>query len=387
MMHINDKEYRSILDTVYDLNCCRDKETFLSVLMPSLINTFHADCATFHLVQGCAPRLQVVESRSFKSEQHSLSEDKYYPGLYAANYYHDSPLLNKAINSPGPVFKTGESISLKEWERSVLYNQFIAPQNLFWELFLPLRWKNNLEGMITLWRAREEGNYSSDDVSKAEILAPHLRLATHNIASLSQIYLDGLAAESGRPGPKSGLLLLDERLQPVYINEKARLICQCINQQPDSGGGLSPGCEFRLPFCLVQDCSGLLQSIKKDCLASAWPRERIVVVPGLSRYYLEIALIWKYAQFSSKPNFLILMNEIDADQPWDVSLQTRLKLSRREMEVIHLFSRGLSYDEIGARLFISKLTVHTHIKNIYRKTGDKNRLELYRLVQIENRDL
>ncbi|MCJ7653978.1 MAG: LuxR C-terminal-related transcriptional regulator, partial [Dehalococcoidia bacterium] len=48
--------------------------------------------------------------------------------------------------------------------------------------------------------------------------------------------------------------------------------------------------------------------------------------------------------------------------------------------VIYYLISGLSDDEIAKRLYISKLTVHTHIKNIYRKLGTKSRIELYRRV-------
>lgn len=42
-------------------------------------------------------------------------------------------------------------------------------------------------------------------------------------------------------------------------------------------------------------------------------------------------------------------------------------LSKRETEVLSLFSRGYSYSSIAERLFIAKETVKTHLKNIYQK--------------------
>lgn len=51
-------------------------------------------------------------------------------------------------------------------------------------------------------------------------------------------------------------------------------------------------------------------------------------------------------------------------------------LSRREEEVASLLLAGLSYREIGDRLFISLSTVKTHVERIYRKTGASNKMEL-----------
>jgi len=51
------------------------------------------------------------------------------------------------------------------------------------------------------------------------------------------------------------------------------------------------------------------------------------------------------------------------------------KLSERELQVLALFARGFSEEEIGERLFISRATVHNHTTHIYTKlnfTGKTN---------------
>lgn len=45
------------------------------------------------------------------------------------------------------------------------------------------------------------------------------------------------------------------------------------------------------------------------------------------------------------------------------------KLSEREIQVIALFVKGYSEEDIGERLFISKSTVHNHTSHIYTKLG------------------
>jgi len=50
-------------------------------------------------------------------------------------------------------------------------------------------------------------------------------------------------------------------------------------------------------------------------------------------------------------------------------------LSARELEVLNLISRGLSYSEVATTLSISPTTVPVHIRNIYRKLQSKNRSE------------
>ncbi|HKR52531.1 MAG TPA: helix-turn-helix transcriptional regulator [Pseudonocardiaceae bacterium] len=59
----------------------------------------------------------------------------------------------------------------------------------------------------------------------------------------------------------------------------------------------------------------------------------------------------------------------------------RSELTRREDEVLHLVLDGLSNDEIAARLAISRRTVETHLRTLFRKTGVSRRAQLAVLYQ------
>ncbi|HVN24431.1 MAG TPA: helix-turn-helix transcriptional regulator [Syntrophorhabdales bacterium] len=51
-------------------------------------------------------------------------------------------------------------------------------------------------------------------------------------------------------------------------------------------------------------------------------------------------------------------------------------LTKREIDVIRCVCQGLTNDEIGKRLYISRFTVETHLKNVFDKTGVKHRAGL-----------
>jgi DNA-binding CsgD family transcriptional regulator len=51
-------------------------------------------------------------------------------------------------------------------------------------------------------------------------------------------------------------------------------------------------------------------------------------------------------------------------------------LTAREVEVTRLVARGLSTDEIAARLFLSRHTIRDHLKAIFEKVGVSSRGEL-----------
>lgn len=51
------------------------------------------------------------------------------------------------------------------------------------------------------------------------------------------------------------------------------------------------------------------------------------------------------------------------------------RLGPREVEVLQSLAGGRSRKQIAAALFISPLTVHTHLKNIYVKLDAHNQIE------------
>jgi ATP/maltotriose-dependent transcriptional regulator MalT len=48
-------------------------------------------------------------------------------------------------------------------------------------------------------------------------------------------------------------------------------------------------------------------------------------------------------------------------------MDTTIRLTSRETDVLRLLARGCSYSQVGDRLGISLHTVTSHVKNVYRK--------------------
>jgi DNA-binding CsgD family transcriptional regulator len=380
MTVVTGKDYRGILDLVYSANHCQDMESLVGTLCQSMIQSFHSECVTFHLIRGFPWHVNVVESRSFKSDYHNLYEDKHYPALYKDGYFQYSPLLKAASTSSKTVFKIGNSISTKDWEMSNYYNDFILPQHLYWELFLALRWKNNLKGMMTLWRSRQQTDYKPGDIARAEILAPHLTLAIRNVSTLSKI--NGWRKKLSADEPNNeGLLLLDHKFRPVYANARAREICLYLyNNLPSDTANIEKG-EFPVPSIIIKDCAELLNLIKVESQYISWPKERIVFAENGKQFRSECTLVWKADKLHSVPNFMVTLSDLTGKNTLESTLQARFHLSRREIDIIYCVITDMSYGETAEKLYISKLTVHTHIKNIYRKLGVRNKIELYRRIQ------
>ena len=72
---------------------------------------------------------------------------------------------------------------------------------------------------------------------------------------------------------------------------------------------------------------------------------------------------------------LITKKMLDAFVGWEDE-ENKYNLSRREREVLKLAAQGLNNAELAKRLFISRYTVQTHMKNISQKLDIHNRQEL-----------
>jgi DNA-binding CsgD family transcriptional regulator len=300
--------------------------------------------------------------------------------LYKDSFYQHSPLLKEAISSSKTVLKFGESISLRDWERSDFYNNLIRPQHLYWELFLTLRWKSNLVGMITFWRSKKQPDYEDREVLKATRLASHLGVVVHNICLISQINTRESHFLSADEADSEGLLCLDHKFRPSFFNTKARDIClQLLGRIPHDASDLERG-EFPIPSCIIRDCSDLLDLLKTEGQPTLSPKERIVSTESGQSFRIECSLTWKGDPISSTPNFMVTLSDLTDEKKLEIAFQTRFQLTRRELDVICYLTKGLSDNEIGEKLYISRQTVHTHTKNIYKKLGAKSRIELYRRV-------
>ena len=58
----------------------------------------------------------------------------------------------------------------------------------------------------------------------------------------------------------------------------------------------------------------------------------------------------------------------------DMSAKGKGLISRREAEILSLYAEGLTSDDIAERLFLSPMTVATHVRNAIRKLGARGRL-------------
>jgi DNA-binding CsgD family transcriptional regulator len=114
--------------------------------------------------------------------------------------------------------------------------------------------------------------------------------------------------------------------------------------------------------------------------------ETVLIGAGVLRYeigafsffYFLLNILWLY--FVSRYLYFPEIKIIDETNALE-NYSTIYNISSREKEVAQLLMEGLSYREIGAKLFISYETVKSHVNNIYIKSKVKSKMELAGLIR------
>ena len=58
-----------------------------------------------------------------------------------------------------------------------------------------------------------------------------------------------------------------------------------------------------------------------------------------------------------------------------MKMDSNVKLTNRENEILQLLAKGMNRNEIAAKLFISDETVKIHTKKFYRKLKARNKID------------
>jgi two-component system NarL family response regulator len=122
-------------------------------------------------------------------------------------------------------------------------------------------------------------------------------------------------------------------------------------------------------------------SEEENLLGTAQARARGYVLKGVSTPTLIAAIrkvnaggIWVDKELPGGADFeRITKNEsLSAGRPANETVEA---LTKRELEILRLVAEGLSNEEIGKKIFISRKTVKTHLRNIFDKLQVHNRFK------------
>jgi DNA-binding CsgD family transcriptional regulator len=289
---------------------------------------------------------------------------------YRRYYWRIDPFYRKYAEQESSnlsdVLTTEDVVSFRNLVRTEYYNDFLKPQSIHHQMTIHLKSGKNILGVVALFRGRGARRFSTQDKLKAFVTAPYLCGALKAaIASEKNRALESVILSVIPDLPYKGLVILDRFLEPIYQDEKAVSILSTLGGTKGKNAPVQaiPRVIYRYcresAVCFHESRDAGIQEHQFDLL-SRGSRQKISVKVRLIR------------DKNNEPLFLLFFDP--EEQILCMSRYLHSKgLTRREVEVVHLLSKGYRNAEIAERLFISEYTVENHLRSVYRKLDVPNR--------------
>jgi DNA-binding CsgD family transcriptional regulator len=373
---LTNQDIQDVLSVVKTANNRASLAEMRRNIVRSLQQAFRAESVSFFLAD-----------REFKSIDNrnvvSIGTDLRYIDSYARHYSLLDPFKQEA-HPEVSVCKVDDILPYRRWVNSKIYTELYTRLNIHHKLSIYLHTPGKVLGTIGICRPKGRQNFSKQDMAKARILAPHLTTALENTYQLVAVeetrgILDGFGCQS----PPFGAIVLDRDLKTLYLSTGATVFCNLFrngvskNQVPKAKNS-----EVSIPQEILGDCLALKHLSENRNHSEPLRCLRIMGTTEDKTFQVFSTIVGTDLSTDASVRFLVYIQDFsEISKNKETFFKEKYHLTKREVDIARCVSQGLTNDEIGEKLFISKFTVETHLKNIFDKTAVKHRAGLSGLFQ------
>jgi DNA-binding CsgD family transcriptional regulator len=310
----------------------------------------------------------------------AANADYRYRERWAQYYCHYDPFQGEAHTGKA-VCKVDDILPYRKWVNLKIYNEFYKPQNIHYKLSMSLTRQQESIGLIGMFRPRDQEDFSKREIAKANILVPYLTTAIVNLIERERNCEGRAPSQDWDRGTRPmAIIILDSDLRLVDWNSEAQELCRASVRTEKHAGSENPRDGVISPE-IISDCQLLRSHLAEPDTERPVRFQRIIEAYG-RRFQAVSSLEQPSSGDSSSVRFFIYLTDISDDIVRNENfLKERYHLTRRETDIALCVCQGLTNDEIGEKLFISRYTVETHLKSIFAKTKVKHRSGLSGLLR------
>jgi DNA-binding CsgD family transcriptional regulator len=336
-------------------------------IVKSLQQAFRAESVSFFLANR---EFKAIDNRNVVS----VGTDLRYLDQYVRQYSCQDP-FQQETHSRTTVCKVDDILPFSEWVNSRIYNELYRRLNIHYKLSINLQSSSRVLGTIGICRPKGRRDFSEREMAKARILVPHLTTALENSLQFTAIdEAKHLIEGFGHQLPPFGVIVLDYDFQPLYWSAGARNFCCAFQWQKQPYIHKTGIEEPVIPGNILDDCRSLKRQSQSNTRFLPLRSSRIIEAGGDKRFQIVSTLVEHVLPEESFQRFIIyLLDSSEINRDREEFLRDKYRLTKREVDIVRCVGQGLTNDEIGSRLYISKYTVETHLKNIFDKTKVKHR--------------
>jgi DNA-binding CsgD family transcriptional regulator len=251
------------------------------------------------------------------------------------------------------------------------YQAVLKPNHLHFALILILLdGEKKCRGYITLWREKNNGDFTDVDVEALTLASPvigaHLeRMSTPEknamISEISEEELHQLVRRRAQPG----ILILNQEGHILYVNHDAKSLLEALTaKSPSPSPNHSP-----LPQIVYQ-----LYTQFKEAVNSAGPEQVGPSMPTVNRvcihegivFLFRALLLQKQGTSRDSIHIMVLIEKVSQGVRIDQFVQST-NLTEREQAVVRLLLEGKTNKEVASCMNIGEYTVKDHVKRIMKK--------------------
>lgn len=335
---------------------CLQVDELRKAVLPLVEKAFQIDSGNFFMARNYpSPRLDLDGIVSTGLDNHFVE-------LFRQYYYTLDPFYG-SLHDDQAVVTTEHVVRPKDLLNTEYYNDFLKPQSIKHQMAIYLKSHGRLLGTIALFRPHNKPAFSTNERSKAELIATYLSGALEKAIFADKVKKCEQIIDSIAPDlPYKGIIALDGALDPVYSSfGGARNTIAANKTEPAHSID-------EVPREVFERCRTLRDSMRQKSQAACQD-----ATAGSCEAKLPAGL--RVIEDRGRSMFLFCMAQEGSETRIAAAL-ANLGLSRREQEITLLVSKGFKNKEIAEQLFISEYTVENHLRSIYEKTGVKNRTSL-----------
>jgi DNA-binding CsgD family transcriptional regulator/PAS domain-containing protein len=366
------RDYERILTLVRSLDPAEGPRDIREAITLSLMEMFSAHGGIFFLGDPDSGRLTLASTVL-------VNVDSNYYDQYVRHYWRLDPVYDAVSNGGTRAFRFSDTRPSSRCPKNEFYNDFLRPQGIGAELVLCFLFGNKLSASISLFRSTHDPDFAYQDVRKASVVSSHMSAIFHNATLLSQLHEEKARFQSMYESMEEGIIVLDNQLKVIFCNSTALKMSHLWSPKGPHWNHCEGNESLVVPDKVLEDCLALKTGFEVGgSMVDLVGRPIAYVYVNETDYFRADSKIFTNPfESMSKAYILITIrgpSKIAAHS--EGSIKKEYDLTKRELEVIHYVSQGLTNQQTADRLFVSLFTVITHLKNIYRKVGVRNRTEL-----------
>lgn len=351
-------QYKELLDITTSMARITSISELVEPLLPALANLFAANSITVHQYTADKERFRFLNPMI-----HGVKVDN--ATHYSDYYYQFDPFVRaaQAAASQGnsQVIRGSDVVDTEEFLNSEFYVDFLKPQKIRFLLVFCINTQTQPTTFMGLHRAEEDGDFSDEELSMAEMLAPHLSATIERVCLIDDLAthqwaVNSLSAELRKPA----VVILDRDYSILFSNPEAVAILD-IDASSDVPSG-------RIPEEVIASCESLGDASSRD------ERGRIEFEYSC-RHGRIGGYVRGYNDERQNVRYIVGFGH-QSDEVIQPKIYDRFELTPREVDIVRLVCSGMTNPQIADELFISNRTVQNHLRSIYQKVHVHNRTSL-----------